>query len=645
MLLLAQPDAVWEGIYGDRDADIVTDVCQMSDGNITVCGSSTFNGWLFIIDGDGNSDSSFYFEGEASDRFMSVTELTDNNLILSGYTASRGLGGYDSWLVKVDANREMVWQRTYGGRAEDRTIRHIETEARGFALAGLTFSSGAGNSDGWFVITDEDGYEEFAGTYGGNREDVFTAVVQTEGGDFILAGTTSSSGAGEHDFWLIKIDNEGNEVWSNTYGFEGDEWAEDAVLTSDDGVLMIGRTASTGEGDQDIWIVKTNADGEMEWSRSYGGRFFDTGKTITRCNDGGYLLGCNSESFGRGSTDFYIIRIEENGDFIWSGTYGGNGYEGCNSIIEIGGGGCLLAGNTTTFGRGNWDGWLVRLEPESFGFIHGFIRDYSTNEVLGNARIITSLDEARSTDEQGYWHLDHALTGDFSLTATRVGYSDSTLSDLHINQGDSLVLNFELLHPISIFSLDSITVELIPDQSWEEYITIENLGNGLFEWMVEYTTDWITVYPLQGTIPPRYDLEVFITFSSDGLETGEYSDTLKFLHNSGNGETIIPVDMIIGENGISMKDRSQPESVNILSIEPNPFNSVARIRYTLTSTSEVKLSLFDVAGREFISEETGIQSAGIHEIFLHAGIFPAGIYIIRLEADDEFITRKMVLVR
>ena len=139
-------------------------------------------------------------------------------------------------------------------------------------------------------------------------------MVTTSDGGYAIAGSTSSFGAGTYDFWLVKTDSHGNVVWDRTYGMEGGEEANSLVTTSDEGYAIAGYTYSFGTGDSDVWLVKTDASGNMEWNKAYGDEdFMDEASSLIATSDGGYAIAVYTHSFGAGGSDFWLVKTDETG--------------------------------------------------------------------------------------------------------------------------------------------------------------------------------------------------------------------------------------------------------------------------------------------------------------------------------------------
>ena len=172
--------------------------------------------------------------------------------------------------VVVHAQPDSLWSRTFGGGNNEQCYSIIHTADGGYALAGYTESYGAGSYDMWLVKTDADGESLWSRTFGGARNDRCYSIIQTADGGFALAGGTLSFGAGDYDMWLVKTDSDGDSLWSRTFGGRNTDWCFSMIQTADGGYLLAGYTYSFDAVRSDMWLVKTDADGDFLWSRTLG---------------------------------------------------------------------------------------------------------------------------------------------------------------------------------------------------------------------------------------------------------------------------------------------------------------------------------------------------------------------------------------
>ena len=213
---------------------------------------------LIKTDSNGNEEWNQTFGGNDYDLGYSVQQTIDGGYIITGSTWN---GSRDVWLIKTDSNGDEEWNQTFGGPDYDFGVSIQQTTDGGFIITGYTY---LGLRNVWLIKTDPDGNEEWNQTFGGNDDDYGYSVQQTTDGGYIITGATSSFGNGETDVWLIKTDPDGNEEWNQTFGGNDDDYGYSVQQTTDGGYIITGATSSFGNGDRDVWLIKTNSGGDTE---------------------------------------------------------------------------------------------------------------------------------------------------------------------------------------------------------------------------------------------------------------------------------------------------------------------------------------------------------------------------------------------
>ncbi len=360
------PDTLWTRTIGGSGNEECKSFQQTSDGGYILGGETGSFGagsgdvWLVKTDANGDSLWSRTFGGSSADYCNSVQQTTDGGYVLGGGTWSHGAGGNDFWMVKTDANGDSLWSRTFGGSNADFGCATRQTTDGGYILGGITWSHGAGLSDFWLVKTDANGDSLWSRTFGGSSADECYSVQQTSDGGYVLGGGTWSHGAGGNDFWLVKTDATGTEEWNRTFGGNIVDECYSVQQTTDGGYILGGYTSSFGAGSPDCWLVKTDANGDSLWSRTFGGSNNDFCYEIQQTTDDGYILGGRTASYGAGSNDFWMVKTDANGDSLWSRTFGGSNNDYCYEIQQTSDGGYVLGGYTESYGAGSRDFWLVK---------------------------------------------------------------------------------------------------------------------------------------------------------------------------------------------------------------------------------------------------------------------------------------------
>jgi putative intracellular protease/amidase len=200
-------------------------------------------------------------------------------------------------------------------------------------------------------------------TLGGPQADGGSSIVQTKDGGFIIAGYTYSFGAGNSDGYLVKSDPLGNLTWAKTFGGQGWEYLFSVQQTRDGGYIIVGYTTSTGAGLKDVLLIKTDTRGEQTWAKTFGGAGVDVGKSVMQTKDGGYILVGYTESFGVGESDIYLIKVDPNGDEIWSKTFGDAGPDRGHSLDLALDGGYIITGASGSYSD-NSDVYLLKTDHE-----------------------------------------------------------------------------------------------------------------------------------------------------------------------------------------------------------------------------------------------------------------------------------------
>jgi hypothetical protein len=348
------------------------------------------------IDTSENEEWNNTFGGSNIDVGYSVRQTFDGGYIITGYTRSYGASGHNIWLLKTDSLGNELWNKTFGGSNDDEGESVQQTADGGYIITGWTKSYGAGNKDIWLIKTDSSGDEQWNKLFGGSQDDGGTSVRQTPDGGYIIAGYTSSSGAGSVDAWLIKTDASGNPTWTKTHGGTSTDGAYCVQLTTDGGYILTGWTMSYGPGPLlNAWLAKTDSQGNQQWNKAFGGTDSDIAYSVQQTNDGGYILAGETDSFGAGLIDMFLVKTDSSGNEQWAKTFGGSGRDYCYSVQQTLSGGYILAGYTRSYGAGDDDVWVVKTDSmgnkvwdETFGGTSSDV-GYSIQQTTEGGYILT----------------------------------------------------------------------------------------------------------------------------------------------------------------------------------------------------------------------------------------------------------------
>jgi hypothetical protein len=263
-------------------------------------------------------ERTYGLEYKTSGDVMDVQQTTEGGYIFVGETFAFARGR-DVYLLKTDASGKEIWSKAFGGTEHDNGKSVRQTTEGGYIIAGSTNSFGVGEFDVYLLKTDADGQEEWSKTFGGSSWDEGNSVEQTSDGGYIVAGSKDS------DVYLLKTDTNGNELWSKTFGGIEDDSGNSVQQTSDGGYIIVGSTKSFGAGGSDVYVLKTDADGTMMWGQTFGRSDDDLGFSVQQTKNGGYIIAGEKRSSGGESLEAYLIYYSPEEVLDSDGDGGGGG--------------------------------------------------------------------------------------------------------------------------------------------------------------------------------------------------------------------------------------------------------------------------------------------------------------------------------
>jgi hypothetical protein len=503
----------WQNTIGGSNADHFRSIQQTTDGGYilggysisSISGDKTENSnglmdyWIVKTDASGNIQWQNTIGGNNDEYLYSIHQTSDGGYILGGASNSNisgdktenSMGSYDYWIVKTDASGIIQWQNTIGGFGNDYLFSIQQTADGGYILGGYSLSNISGdkieNSNGmndyWIVKTDSAGIIQWQNTIGGSDNDVLYSINQTIDGGYILGGYSYSNISGDKtensngifDYWIVKIDMSGNIQWQNTIGGNSGDALYYAHQTNDGGYILGGSSISNISSDKtenciggsDIWIVKTDTSGNIQWQNTIGGNLIDEIASIQQTTDGGYFLGGWSRSNISGDvrencngwSEYWIIKTDASGTIQWQNTIGGNDLDLLYSIQQTNDGGYILggysssdiSGDKTENGNGGYDYWLIKISDHY-------------NLITGKLYIDSNSNSTHDTGEPAVMHnrVTEPGTGDFSFTGPNGDFSIAVLDSGNFSAVPAAI-NFynhvPLMHTAyfsSIFQTDSL---------------------------------------------------------------------------------------------------------------------------------------------------------------------------------------------
>ncbi|WP_299115599.1 hypothetical protein [uncultured Winogradskyella sp.] len=379
------------------------------------------------------------FGGTKNDSGQAVVNTTDGGYAILGYTQSNDEDitdklneSFDYWVMKFDAQDNLQWQKTFGGSLDERGSDIIQTQDGGYALLGYSFSS-----DG----------------------DV-------------------TENAGSQDYWLTKLDFDGNMTWQKSFGYQGADTGISVIQTNDQGYLITGVldvTASGGEGNSsrtanrhaggDYWALKLDAFGNIEWSRYFGGNFTDTPNDVIQTNDNGFVIVGSSDSDDTdisgnlGTYDFWVLRISSTGEMIWERSFGGTQIDEARAIVKTNDGNYLIAGDTrsndnnVSKNNGAADLWLIKISSDgdliwektiggsNFDVSRALVKSQNDGFLLAGSSRSNDIDVAINQGQNDAWLLKVDTNGNLKWETTVGGSNiDFTYGIAELNDGSIIAV-------------------------------------------------------------------------------------------------------------------------------------------------------------------------------------------------------------
>ena len=380
---------------------------------------------------------------------------------------------------------------TYGGSNNDSGQSIVATTDGGYAVLGFTQSNNGDITDKldetfdyWVLKFDSEDQIEWQKTYGGESDDRGSSIIQTQDGGYaILGSSTSNSGditqnAGLQDYWLAKLNGNGNILWQKSFGFQGNDSGISVIQTNDQGYLISGIldvTASGGQGNSsrsynrhaggDYWVLKLDVLGNLEWSRYFGGNFTDTPEGIVQTSDNGFIIAGRSDSSDTdissniGSYDFWVIKISPIGDLIWETSFGGSQIDEARAITSTNDGNFIIAGDTRSndndvaLNKGGADLWLIKISPDgnliwektiggsSFDVARAIIKSKSNGFILSGSSRSNDIDVAENKGQNDAWVLKVDTSGNVTWETTIGGSNiDFAYGVAELNNGKIIAI-------------------------------------------------------------------------------------------------------------------------------------------------------------------------------------------------------------
>jgi len=459
--------------------------------------------------------------------------------------------------------------------------------------------------------------------YGEDHHELGECIIPTSDGCFLIAGSNHSTTFGGYDYYLMKIDQNGDSLWTRHFGTIDTERGAWAVEKSDGGFMMIGSfDIYAPNTPRDIFIVNTDSLGYLTSTRMYGGSDDDFANKIVETSDGNFMILGNTDSFGIGNLDIWLIKVNQLGDTLWTSTIGTSGDEYAYGLESTADGGYIIGGVQNTSGTQAEDACLIKTDS------------------LGNPEWIKSY---------GYEHNDRVhdiapLPDGGYIAVGYMTHSIPTMRDFYVLKTDA--------YGDTLWTRNYGNAR----EDWAYSVNINNSGHYIVAGMSENG-----FYPDTAKI-----LVLCLDSNGDTVWTKNICNGLRTLpksiiQTSDNGYILTGWTTVFYDNdwqndlyiarlspefvGVYDQDFTIPYQLNISQNYPNPFNASTTISYSLSEQSEVSIEIYDILGRKIDKLSPGRQSAGEHNVIWNAENLTSGVYFFRIQAGNYTEARKMVLLK
>ena len=363
-------EVIWDANFGGRGADGGNYALVTKDGGYLSVGYTDSYGfgkndiWVIKTDFTGEKEWSKVYGGKLDDFGWGATESVDGGYVITGETFSFGNGQSDIYIFKIDSVGNKVWSNTFGGLSEDVGYSIVNSDDGGYVIASQTRSYGKGGNDGMIVKFDSLGTKKWNRVYGGKGLDYFKSITNDSLNGYVVAGGTRSFNNGDSQGWVMNVDENGYLKWEKTYGDNGEDGFNMITRSKDNNFIAVGYSESFfSKGMKDVLMVKIDSLGNKMWMNLYGGKSDDIANSVFECKDSGFAIAGETTSFGSGKNDILILKTNSNGVQKWKSTIGGKGVDIGRSIEELPKGGFIVSG-TSTISNLSFDSILIKTDKK-----------------------------------------------------------------------------------------------------------------------------------------------------------------------------------------------------------------------------------------------------------------------------------------
>ena len=349
-------EKVWQETYGGDDTDRARAVVALENGDVAV--ASTCKSFeakrsdicVTRVNAEGKTIWRKMLGGNNEEQAAAITRAKDGSILVAGTSRSFSkTNNKDFYVAKVSLDGKGIWQTTFGKERAEYGRAIAGTDDGGAIIVGETESFGNGYKDIFVVKIDKDGKMRSEQVIGGEKDDLVRGMTRTRDGSLVLVGSREIDRAGDGDFFLLKMDQNGKKIWARTYGGEYEDVLNAVTPTLDGGVVATGYTRSYGSAQTDLSVMNFTSDGKLMWHKIYGYKRYDFANAITMTRDGDFIIAGGTDSMGEGVYDIYVIALHRDGKLFWSGLYGDINTDIAHGITRTSDGSIVVVGESDSY--------------------------------------------------------------------------------------------------------------------------------------------------------------------------------------------------------------------------------------------------------------------------------------------------------
>ena len=377
------------------------------------------------------------YDGNDTDEAITIIPTADGGYLAAGNTRSLGAGGFDIILMKLDQFGNIEWQKTMGGSLDDKIRVIKKTSDNGYIMIGDTFSFGKGDSDIWVVKLNSSYNIEWEKAFGGTLTENASGIVENSDGSFFIIGNTKSYGKGNYDFWLLKLDSLGSLEWEKTFGLANNEQAEGINLNKDGSYTIYGQSDNAIAGKYVVFFYNVDEWGDINYSITLRGQESQYCRAFYQTSDNGFIVVMDTNSFSSLKYSIWAVKLNSTMNTVqWQKVINGDKYSYGKAAIAGEGGNIIIGGNTNSYGEGNFDFWLIELSAA------GEIVNQKTYGMSG----VDYLNDIKDNGKDGYIMAGYSNSYGPSSNSMCIVSTDNTynVTDSIIKVADSSALAMDI---------------------------------------------------------------------------------------------------------------------------------------------------------------------------------------------------------